>query len=343
MPGGAEPFNGRDSGRRVCFSVAMKSFALLLPLLLLSPAPRAAESDPKNSTYLDAKSAGADYAAQGEYNNNWGGAQVVALGADSFWMVTYRGGLPGDGWDKESKTIVEGRREGAKLVFTGENGYRAELANGKITINTANGGPYTMEKTERSSPTLGAKPPKGAVTLFDGSGVEQWEGGRLDGQGRGLLAAGTKSRQSFGSFTAHLEFLLPFKPLGRGQDRGNSGVYMQDRYEVQVLDSFGLNGENNECGGIYGVAKPAVNMCFPPLTWQTYDIDFTAAKYDASGMKTKNALLTVRHNGVLIHEKVEVPSATTASGRKEEPTPGPIQLQDHGNLVFYRNIWVLPK
>jgi hypothetical protein len=110
-----------------------------------------------------------------------------------------------------------------------------------------------------------------------------------------------------------------------------------------VLDSFGLAGENNECGGIYSIAKPRVNMCFPPLIWQTYDIDFETAKYDTDGKKTKNAMLTVKHNGVLIHDRVEVGKTTTAAGRAEGAEPGPIQLQDHGNPVVYRNIWVVLK
>lgn len=310
---------------------------LLLTGLALTVALHAADPAP---TYLDAASGGPDYAAQGEYKNDWGGAQIIALGDNAFRMVTYPGGLPGAGWKQESKTETPGKREGGSIVFTGENGYRAELADGKITINVANGGPYYMEKTERKSPTLGATPPAGAVVLFDGTSAEGWEGGHLDD--RKLLAAGCKSRAVFTNFTAHVEFLLPFKPLGRGQDRGNSGVYVQDRYEIQVLDSFGLKGEDNECGGIYQQSKPAVNMCFPPLVWQTYDIDFTAAKFDASGARTAKARLTVRHNGVPVQQDLELNGTTPGNGRKEDASGGPFFLQGHGNPVFFRNIWVVP-
>lgn len=313
---------------------------LTIFFLWLATALHAADSKPKAETFLDPAKAGPDYLDQGEYKNDWGGVQVIALGEGNFRMVTYRGGLPGDGWDQEFKTETPGKREGGKIVFAGENNYRAELANGKISITTADGGPYAMEKTERKSPTLGAKPPRGAVVLFDGTNADAWADGHLDE--RHLLPAGCKSKQSFTDFTAHLEFLLPFKPLGRGQDRGNSGVYLQDRYEVQVLDSFGLKGENNECGGIYSQTKPAVNMCYPPLTWQTYDIDFAAAKFDSAGQKTKPALVTIKHNGVTIHDHLEL-KGPTPGGKKEDATNGPLQLQGHGNPVFYRNIWVVPK
>jgi hypothetical protein len=301
----------------------------------------AADGDkPKPQTYLTVETAGPDYAVQGEYLNDWGGAQVIALGEDKFRFVSFKGGLPGAGWDKETRNEVDGKREGAKIVFVGKDDFKAELADGKITITAASGGPYTMEKTARTSPTLGAKPPRGAVVLFDGKNAAEWNGGHLDD--RGLLAAGTTSKRQFQSFTLHVEFFLPFKPLGRGQDRGNSGVYLQDRYEVQVLDSFGLKGENNECGGIYTKAKPAVNMCFPPLVWQTYEIDFEVAKFDAAGKKVKNAVATVKHNGIVIHDRFEI-NGPTGGGKPEAPAPGPIQLQGHGNPVFFRNIWVVEK
>ncbi len=109
-----------------------------------------------------------------------------------------------------------------------------------------------------------------------------------------------------------------------------------------MLDSFGLSGENNECGGIYGIRAPSTNLCYPPFAWQTYDIDFTAAQFD-DAKKLKNATITVKHNGVVIHQDVDLPKATTAAPMAEGPQPGPIYLQDHGNPVRYRNIWVVEK
>ena len=110
---------------------------------------------------------------------------------------------------------------------------------------------------------------------------------------------------------------------------------------MQVLDSFGLKGENNECGGIYTKAAPSVNMCYPPLQWQTYDITFTSAKWDAAGKKTNNAKVTVLQNGTKIHDNVEIP-AGTAAGEPDVPGAGPVLLQYHGNKVKYRNIWIVP-
>jgi hypothetical protein len=159
----------------------------------------------------------------------------------------------------------------------------------------------------------------------------------------GLLMEGATSKAKFGSHRLHLEFRTPYKPAARGQERGNSGLYLQGRYETQILDSFGLAGEMNECGGIYSIAKPAVNACLPPLAWQTYDVDFTAAEFDAEGNKSANARMTVHLNGIKIHENVELTHATTAAPLAEGPEPGPVYLQDHGNPVRFRNIWVVEK
>ena len=123
---------------------------------------------------------------------------------------------------------------------------------------------------------------------------------------------------------------------------GNSGIYIQDRYEVQILDTFGHPPESNGCGAMYTQHSPILNMCYPPLQWQTYDIEFHAAKYDAAGKRVKGPIITVIQNGVLVQDHYEI-TAKTGAGAKEGPTPGAIQLQGHNNPVFYRNVWVVDK
>ncbi|HXD86410.1 MAG TPA: DUF1080 domain-containing protein [Urbifossiella sp.] len=281
--------------------------------------------------------ADADFKIQGEYANDKFGVQVVALGDGAFDVKLFDGGLPGAGADMKSAKKGKANREDIAIVRVAiSKGLTGTIASGTMTLGDA-----TLKKVERKSKTLGAKPPEGAVVLFAKPGDEKnWNGGKLielsDGK---FLNVGVTSKQAFGAFKAHAEFRLPWMPNSRGQGRGNSGVYLQNRYECQVLDSFGLAGENNECGGIYTQHKPLVNMCLPPMLWQTYDIEFTPAKF-SDGKKVANGRATIYHNGVKIHDNIEFPKECPG-GQKEAATPGPFQFQNHGDPVVYRNVWVL--
>lgn len=201
-------------------------------------------------------------------------------------------------------------------------------------------------------PDYSPPPPLGATLLFDGTGVASWrhrsderaaEWELVDGALQ--VKAGTGdvvSRSIFGDALIHVEFMTPSMPEAEGQQRGNSGVYVQGRYEVQVLDSFGLELGMGDCGSIYGVKIADVNAARPPEVWQTYDIEFTAPRFDLAGKKTESARMTVWHNGRLIHDDVVVDGPTTA-GESGERERGPLLLQDHGNPVRYRNVWVLER
>ena len=207
-----------------------------------------------------------------------------------------------------------------------------------------------------SSALAGEPPPSGAVVLFDGMDLSKWQHGdgaaarwKLVDDGAGgkamqVQGGDVQTKDKFTDFRLHIEFRTPQSPPHvTGQGRGNSGVYIQSRYEVQVLDSFGVDPIGmGDCGSIYGVKIADVNASTAPETWQTYDIDFTAARFDATGKKTGNARVSVRHNGQVIHDDVEIPGPT-GGGAPESPDPGPIRLQDHGNPVQYRNIWIVPR
>jgi len=322
-----------------------RSLLTALPLFALAAAVFAADPKKDNPTFLDAKEAGPDFAIQGEYEGRLGlkdskpfGAQVVADGDGQFMIQFLPGGLPGAGWDGKTKIKAKAKTQDDKTTFSG-SGWSGTIADGKITGKDEGGIGVTFAHVVRKSSTEGAKPPEGAIVLFDGKNADEWQGGKLvEGD---LLKMGTTSKRAFKDCKLHVEFRLPFMPKARGQGRANSGVYIQNRWEVQILDSFGLEGKNNECGGIYSQTAPSVNMCYPPLSWQTFDIDFTAPKFDKDGKRTEPAVITVRHNGVVIHDKLELTKGDTGNGYKEVDKADPIHLQDHGNPVYFRNIWVV--
>jgi hypothetical protein len=326
---------------------APKSLLLLGAALMVSSAMAAelAAADEPPVAFLTPDTAGPDFAIQGEYLGKIGektplGAHVIALGGGKFDVVLYAKGLPGAGWDGKTKVRLTGETVAGKTTFAGQN-FQGEIYDGILKGVGDDNAPYELQRQERASPTLGMAAPSGALVLFDGKNVDEWDGGKIAADG--FLDVGTRTKRKFSSYTLHLEFRTPFMPTKRGQGRGNSGLYLNDQYECQVLDSFGLTGENNECGGFYQIAKPLVNMCLPPLSWQTYDIEFDAAKFDADGKKTAPAVVTVKHNGVVIHDKFELPRNTPGGGVGDEKLPGGIYLQNHNDPVRFRNIWIAEK
>ncbi|MDB5387257.1 MAG: hypothetical protein JWM11_2903 [Planctomycetaceae bacterium] len=291
-----------------------------------------------------AEPADPDFAVQGEYQGELVklaarkkiGVQVVALGKGKFRAVTFFGGLPGDGWDKSETLTSNGETDKNNATFANGD-LHIRIENGTMIIETEKGMAGQLKKVVRRSPTLEAKAPQGAVVLFDGKNADQFEAGRITEDG--LLRPGATSKQKFQSGTLHVEFQIPYAPLI--PSRGNSGVYLQSRYEVQILDSFGFKPHNHECGGIPSVREADLIMSFPPQSWQTYDVEFTAAKFQ-DGKKTKPARMTIRQNGVLIHDDVEVPHTTTSAPLMEGPESAPLNFQEHGSEVRFRNIWFLP-
>jgi hypothetical protein len=211
-----------------------------------------------------------------------------------------------------------------------------------------------LDKPEDKVDVKPTPPPSGALVLFDGKSLDKWvktdgrtppswrlvDGGAMEVHGGNIM---TKKKFD-GHFKLHVEFRVPYMPKARDQARGNSGVYLQGRYEVQVLDSYhNETYANGACGAIYEIAAPRVNACKAPTVWQSYDIEFTAPVCKG-GKKEKPAHITVFQNGIKIHDHVTITKDFTRAGQETDPcTPGPIMLQDHGCPVQYRNIWLLPE
>ena len=207
-------------------------------------------------------------------------------------------------------------------------------------------GSVKLKKVRRKSPTLGKRPPRGAVVLLPITGgkpsLAEWENKAWKTLPGGVMVAGdgdNRTRRQFGDVNLHVEFRVPYQP-GNWRDRGNSGVYLQDRYEVQILETFGLEPDAGIGGAIYRLSSPKVNAALPPLEWQTFDITFTAPRFKTDGTVEGPGKISVLHNGILIHDGVEVLDQT-GGGPEGAVRKGPIRLQDHGHPVEFRNIWVV--
>lgn len=196
-----------------------------------------------------------------------------------------------------------------------------------------------------------APPPPNAIVLFDGRDTSHWVRARTEqpiswpvADGAMTSRGGTiESKETFEDCLLHVEFMVPDMPNASGQGKGNSGVGLQGRYEIQVLDSYGWKTPGKgDCGAVYSQAAPLVNACKPPLQWQTYEIVFRAPRYDAAGIQTEKPRVTVFQNGALIQNNFEIQGGTGIERPGDDfSKPGPLQLQDHGNAVKYRNIWMI--
>jgi len=286
-------------------------------------------------------------------------AKVIAEGNSRYHLVLRAKPLDPSEWPLQIE--LEGRLQGEKMIVDGHAGghdWRGEIANGALKIaKQGYGGAFEMKRVMKKSPTEGLPPPGDAIVLLafqpgQKPGLDEWKEAGWVTTAEGILhkepTQGGKparahhdlySRRDFRNVRLHVEFRLPYEPDLHEQARGNSGVFLADRYEVQVLDSYGLMPGAGDCASIYDVAPPRVNAAFPPLSWQTYDITFDAPKLDAAGKMTRGPSITVLWNGVKVHENQTAPTPT-GDPRRPNAASGSIRLQDHGNLVYFRNIWV---
>lgn len=285
-------------------------------------------------------------------------ARVIGLGNNRYEIQIL------EEFDKRAdfKVKTEAVWKNGKMTFD-QNGFSGKITNDSFTGKKAGGAfdtPFSLKRVHRTSPTMGKKAPENAVVLFDGSDLDAWEGKGggdptwltkdgyfevLPKKDNNNVGGSLNTRQSFGDVKVHLEFRLPYEPEHRGQKRANSGFFLPGGYEVQILDSYGLDGMWNECGALYKQSPPRVNMCWSPGVWQTFDVEFKRLRRDSEGNKVDHAEFTVWHNGVKIHNSFQIKGATsnTQKGRElgESGKNGGLSLQDHSNKIQFRNIWVV--
>jgi len=274
-------------------------------------------------------------------------AQVIATGDDAYQASLLKGGDTAD----KPLAVLKGTRAGDTLQLNGD-GWTATLDGSRFTA-TKDAERFDLKHITRTSPTLGAAAPRGAIVLFDGKSLDAWvkkdgkdwlkEGGPpawklVDGAMEVVPGSDSLiSRQSFGDCRVHLEFRTLGAPT-------NSGIYLQARYEVNVSETYG-RPEGSPSGGLDNCTEkglPRVRASLPPLAWQTLDIDFRAPRFDADSKKTAAARATVRVNGVTVYDDQELSPPRGAAGRLGEAPAGPLLLQEHGAPLQFRNIWVVP-
>ena len=283
-------------------------------------------------------------------------AKVIAEGPGYYRVVVQAKPLtPGE---PTAQFEIYGVQQGTKVNLFGRA--NAGLWHGMIAGDklVADPGYYgiglDLRKTTRMSPTEGAQPPADAVVLLPFApgklpDPSAWNGGPWKPQDDGSLQCdpskgSIKTKQSFGDMKLHVEFWLPLMADNFGQARANSGVIINNIYEIQVLDSFGLVPSMGDCGAIYDQTRPTLNASLPPEHWQTYDITFRAPRMNPDGAVKEKAHVTVELNGIKVQDNIAIEGATAGHEPGKPPAnvaTGPLQLQDHGNRIRYRNIWLV--
>jgi len=215
-------------------------------------------------------------------------------------------------------------------------------------------GDLKIDKPADKEDAASTPAPQGAVVLFGGQEADLAKWTAMDGKSavnwivtNGVLQVKggniISKEQLAGHFKLHVEFRIPYLPNRHGQDRGNSGVYVQGRYEVQVLDAYHNDTyKDGMCAAIYSIEPPSQDVAKAPTVWQSYDIEFQSPKFE-NGKKTEPGVMTVWWNGVQVHDHTKLTKDCTPGGRGGDTSqPGPLMLQDHGSPVQFRNIWLLP-
>ncbi len=334
-------------------TIAAVASTLFLSAMMIVSAQAADTAKPKAAKPAAPKESHKDLTEPGPFMGEYEGtmtpkgetkALVYGTGGDAYKVVLL---LP-EKQGAEGRVEMTGKAENdKKLMFAGSD-WSGTLEDQKIVIQKGDA-KFEGKFTVRKSPTEGQKPPKDAIVLLpfeEGkeTNLDAWtnKNWKLLPTGAVQVASGdNRTTKEFSDFQLHIEFMLPYVPTATGQARGNSGLFLMDRYEIQVLDSFGLLPQYNDCGAVYTIQPPLTNACLPPLRWQTYDITFHAPRLDDTGKVAKKAVVTVLQNGVKIHDNFEIPHPTGSAKKMAEVKAAPFRLQDHGNPTKFRNMWVV--
>ncbi|HUQ71551.1 MAG TPA: family 16 glycoside hydrolase, partial [Planctomycetaceae bacterium] len=280
----------------------------------------------------------ADFDVTGEYlstiaGETWG-FQVRRRDDGTFAIRLLQGGLPGDGWDQRTAYELSASMSDGRIAFDKNPRMAAAFEPDRIVGTNAVGEAFVAERTIRRSILLDKPAPPDATVLFDGQNVDQWTAGQVTPEG--LLLTGTSTKQSFRDFTLHLEYRLP---TDSAPSTASCGLLLQGRYEVVIADSFGSEATATSCAAVKGQSAPGVNVSFPRDQWQTLDVSFAAPRFDSSGVKATNARCTIRHNGVVVHDNIEL---RTPNAGEETSDVGPIGLGPTAvSGIVFRNVWIV--